>query len=390
MTNFFYGYGLMWIVVLLLYSLGWSDLCFDLQPGLLATIIFIIILSFIIGYIFRKELKYKENRNIIYNNKLFIVLLFCYVIEFIFEGSIPLFKVLNGVSYTNISFNGIPKFHIIITAASIVYSFYLSYIFVNTHNKKSLINFGLIIFYFMLIVQRQNIFICIIGFFNFFIADIRIRNNNKQMSKHEKWKKIIVTGILLMVSLYVFGVIGNMRYGSSWEWNDSSMITKLGKKNDKYPKYLPNEYFWSYIYIVSPLVNLNYNIEMTVPTQNIGEFVKQFIPDYISNKMFDSYKKSNILLPVSSLTASTAFIRAYQTFGYFGMLLLFIIQYGISILIFKLTKKHNNKLFMINLMSLIYVNLFSFFTNTLIYTTTSLILIISFAVSLGIKNNKWR
>ena len=57
MINVFYYNGIIWIGVLFLYFLGWSDLCTNLQVGLVTFIIVDIIVSFLIGFLFREKMK---------------------------------------------------------------------------------------------------------------------------------------------------------------------------------------------------------------------------------------------------------------------------------------------------------------------------------------------
>ena len=56
-------------------------------------------------------------------------------------------------------------------------------------------------------------------------------------------------------SLYIFGIMGNARYGL-WDSNDASMIMAVGKINDSFPDFIPKSYAWAYIYAISPLSNL--------------------------------------------------------------------------------------------------------------------------------------
>ena len=54
MLNVFYLYALIWIVILLLYSLGWSDMCINLSTEIIFFILTMIIVSIFIGYKKRK------------------------------------------------------------------------------------------------------------------------------------------------------------------------------------------------------------------------------------------------------------------------------------------------------------------------------------------------
>ena len=205
-------------------------------------------------------------------------------------------------------------------------------------------------------------------------------------SKIEKVRKVQIIAAFAIVGviiLYLFGVFGNMRYGSSWDWNDSWMITTLGQKNDKYPKFLPLEYFWGYTYLVTPLANLNYNIMNVEKQYNIESYAAELVPEFISRRI--SLKRAKIELPVSSLNASTGYARAYRTCGYLGIYLMFIIQIVLCIVIAYYTYRNNRKYFVVVCNILIYFLLLATFDNSFVYTTTAFLLIYAIICSLGIK-----
>lgn len=382
MLNVFYCYGIIWIVILLLYYLGWSDLCVPLDKTLFIFIIVSIIITFLIGYIFRKNLKYrplKENKH----KKPTITILFLafFILEILLERQIPLMNVLRGYSYDSVSFKGINGLHTIISALAIAYSFYLSYIYASFKEKKILYELGLIISYFILLVQRQNILICIVGFLNIIYASNSSRRKKNNSRKHNRvvLKKIIIA-VLILVMLYGFGIMGNMRYGSNWKWNDSSMIRILGRENEKYPSFIPEEYFWSYVYMVTPLVNLNANVDMYTPQYNSRQFFPEFITEIISNKL--EYKKEQVYLPVSSLTASTSYVRVYRSMGYLGIGIMYMMQMLVSITIIVITIHKNKDYLVVNCMCILYFLVFSFFENTFVYATSSIILMFALMNSL--------
>lgn len=387
MLNVFYCYGIVWSIILILYSFGWSDLCSSLNGWLLFILIVFIIVSFGIGYYFKDKIKFSipklKKVNVKNVSKIFMVF---FLFEFIIEWNIPLLNVLLGNAYNSVGFSGIPILHMVMTSLAIIYSFYLSYIFTLTKDKKMLLHLGLILLYFLLLMQRQNILICILIFINLFSVSIF---ENFKIKKIELKKKCFVGGALLLsvaLLLYLFGVFGNVRYGSNWKWNDSSMMMKLGRINDKYPSLLPEEYSWSYVYLVSPLVNLNENIKNKSEDSSIkvGKYILEFIPEFIANK-FNGYSKDKIYLPVKSLTASTSYVRAYNYTGFLGMVIMFIAQMGISIFVLLNTKKNNSSLVVVNCMCVLYFLIFSFFENTFVYSVTSMVLLFALIMSFDLK-----
>lgn len=384
MLNIFYTYSLIWIAILVLYSFGWSDLCTQLDTKLLIFLIISIILSLIIGKIVSNKFKFiklEQNPHKTKGTTLFLIIF--YILDFIYAKKIPILHVLAGNSYAAVNFNGIPTLHVLLSAFAIFYSTYLAYIFICFKEKKVLIEYILTISFFLLLVQRQNIFVCIMLFFNILWASKKNEFNRK--TKNKKGKYLILFVVFLSIALYGFGIIGNMRYGSKWDWNDSSMICKLGKISNKYPKVLPKEYFWSYLYLTSPLSNLNANIKNVNGNDNTTYFLMEFVPEVIRNNVFSSYEKKEVLLPVKSLNASTSFVRVYNYFGYAGMYAMSIFQLMISLVIIVITYKNQKKYFNVVCNILMYFLVFSFFENTVVYSTTSLLVIYSLFCNIKIK-----
>lgn len=387
MINIFYAYGLIWIVILWLYLLGWSDLCIKLDNGLIFFIIFSSITSIWIGYLMRKKMKFfKLEKNPHKSCKATIFLVCICIIDFLYARKIPILQVIRGESYRSGGFSGIPTIHMMISAFAIFYSIYLAYIFICFKKKSYLIEYFVVISFFILLMQRQNIFICIILFLNIWF--LNSLNQNYEKIKNKKYLYIIIASILLIVILYGFGIFGNIRYGDIFDKDDYSMISSLGKMNEHYPNWLPKEFFWSYTYLVSPLVNLNFNVINISNADNFSYFLMEFVPEFITNNLFSFYQKESVLLPVKSLTASTAYVRVYNYFGYFGMYLLYFVQLIISIWGINLTYKMRKEYFVVVANCLLYFFIFSFFTNTIVYSTTALVAIYSIMTNIKIKNFK--
>lgn len=373
MINIFYGYSIIWIIILLGYYLQWSDLCIPLDLRLLIFLVTSIIISFLIGYLFKKKLKFislKENPH--KKSTITVILIITYILEFLYARNIPLMSILvGGMSYLENNFEGIPIFHNFISSFTLFYSMYLSYIFFSFKDKKILKEIILVNLFFVLLMQRQNIIISFLFFLNIGLAC----NIHKITNKKKIIKIIFIFIILGIICLYIFGVLGNIRYGNNWSWNDSSMITQLGRMNDNYPKILPKEFFWSYTYLITPLVNLNYNISNYDSIDDIRLLVKEFLPDFVSSRVFDNNAKYTVNLPVSTLNASTAYVRAYLTYGIFGMYLMFFAQMLLCIFILNYAFKFNKEKFIVICNACAYFLFFTFFVNTFTYSITALLII---------------
>jgi hypothetical protein len=228
--------------------------------------------------------------------------------------------------------------------------------------------------------------ICLIGLLVCLIYPL-IRKTFDKNHKKEKKKniaKIVALLLSVLVILFGFGAIGNFRYGSRWKWYDTTMIEKLGRMNDRYPSFIPKQYFWSYVYAVTPLANLNANVEYYKNSdRDLKEYLYEYVPEYIENKI--GHERGTVILPVPSLTASTAYVGAFKYLGYLGMYLMFAMYMLITTLILNLCFKNNKEMLAVVCFSLTYFLLLSFFDNSFVYPTTSVIVVAALFLSFKYK-----
>ncbi len=370
MLNVFYLYSAMWVVILLLYSLGWSDLCISLSDDTVFFVLFMIACSALLGYLLKDKLKLRKlTKNPHKNKHVTIFLCVFYILDFLYERYIPLLNVIKGGSMYEKNFHGIPIFHFLISAFVFIYCFYLTYLFVCFKKKSLVVEYLATISIFILLFQRQNIMIVLLGTCLILLSSIQL----KGISLKRALLYFVFVLAFILIGLYVFGLMGNRRYGI-WDSHDSSMIFAVGKINDKYPDFIPKEYAWAYIYAISPLANLQYNINLGVDSSAVfGDFVWQFLPNYISKHLvFKSSIQSELLVP--SLTVCTSYADAFRAKGFVGMYSVYFAQTLIVFIVVQLYSK-DERCAVCAYASLIYFYLLSFFVNPIIYDITSLIVV---------------
>lgn len=381
MLNIFLLYSVVWSVVLILYFFGWSDHLSALSSDLLLFISISIIVSFIFSIFFRDKFKYKELKENPHKKRIIIFfLMLLYILSFLISKSVPLIDVIRGSTIKEISF-GMPHFNLFLISFSIVYSVYLSYIYLNFKDKKTLLEIMVIWGYFILTLERQNILICILLFLNILLSKYRMeRKANNKLNK-KAIRNIVLLIIALFVVLYGFGAIGNYRHG--YDFNDSYMISVVGRMNENYPKSIPQEYFWSYVYVTTPLANLNTNVNYLTPQNDAYSSFMLFLPQFIANRL--GFSKHAPLLVNKSLTASTAYANIYEYSGFSGMYIMFGVYMLVCAFIIYLCNKKNsdNNVIVQNL--LLYFLLFSFFTDTFYYPITALMVLYAFLLSFKFK-----
>jgi len=86
---------------------------------------------------------------------------------------------------------------------------------------------------------------------------------------------LVRTGILFIATLLVFGYVGDARSGRD-------AIIYIAAPTFDYPDWLPSAFIWVYIYLASPLNNVNHNIDIApnyFPLETAGTFIPSFARD---------------------------------------------------------------------------------------------------------------
>lgn len=326
-ANPFYLVAALWVAILVFYSLSWSNLCTVLDP-LLIVFVLVLILSFVLfGRYFQNQLmiqhvnEHNERQMEITSTVICLVL----VAGMVYNANIPLLAVLQGQPY-NTEVTNLPIVGTFFTATALWQTSRLCYCYQVDNTRSTLIQLIVLFSFFLITVQRQNIMVCILAvIFSIWTCSYK----GKHYSASASAMAIILLLTVLMAALFVFGAIGNARYGT-WLWNDSSMISAVGEINDGYPAWLPREFIWAYVYLVSPLANLNNNLSNVTPIGDFWLVILQLLPSSLSRRMMPAFEIAPYLVQ-PSLTASTAYVGPYIIGGSIGM---FVFMAAQQLLIF--------------------------------------------------------
>ncbi len=392
MLNFFYLYAIIWSAILLVYFFGWSDLCVPLDSRLSAFFLITIIISIVLGFVYRKKFKfsepktYKNSFNLINhldtNNRLsdgfskhnpYITLgiVGFNFLEFIYCRQIPIVYILfNGGKYeAHNGYTGIPTLHTLVISFGSFYAQYLFYRFICNDKDKRIIKEYIIILFFIYMTQFNRGGLMI----SFFMSALLYLGKNMETIRAKINVKAILVGVAVaIIVLYGFGVMGNVRYG--YAYNDSSYIEKLGRFNDNYPIWLPKQFMWPYIYIVSPIANINYNIMKGSANYNPIGFIMTLFPDFIVRRIYNGniYEPEHVVKHV--FNATPGFGTAYMNADIFGMYFLyFYMVIGFLFIWKRLPIKKEYRMPCLVIMDIIVI--FMFFTHTLYYSAISFQLI---------------
>lgn len=365
-ANPYTAFAVSWFLCLILYSLGWSDIFPPITLKLFIFLSALILLFAITGFFFNRipfatpKLSARLSPTI-----LLVVNGILFSFNFFYSG-IPL---LTG---TRMDDFGIPTVIVIATTLNSFTSVYCFYSFLHTRRKRYLLYILICFGFFIMAFSRGNIMMSLVTMF-FLWLNVKLPNLNI--------KKLLGIVCSVLLVMYLFGVAGNYRtindisrqeqsFDDSY---NSNVILGLGQASDSFRNSIvPGEFFWTYLYITSPLSNLQYNINKNSPSFSLGGLFYIFVDDLL----FDTVSKrvDSVLgrtprdpdLIVEQLTVPTTLAGSYNYAGWGGMtffmIFFWLFPFIYSLFIIK------NPLGIIGISTLCTVYFFSIFDNMFILT----------------------
>jgi len=233
------------IVPFLFYSFGWSNLYPKLGISLFSFYLFTFFICFLLGTLiyFVKPFHYTPVPISKWNNLIILFIYFFYFIEGLYSRKIPLIGFINGTYDYNEDTFGIGAIHTFVDTFDTFYSVYIFHQYLSSKKKSLLFLLFLCLFPFIILVYRANILNVLLGCFSVFL-----------LSRKTISFKIIVKSIIgITAILYFFGFMGNLRSAHG----DSTIIPRASEATEDFMNGpVPNEFYWSYLYIASPVANL--------------------------------------------------------------------------------------------------------------------------------------
>lgn len=371
--NAFTTYAVIFLLSITLYN---SDIAYSLLPLSDNTKLLILItsaISLLWGSYFTIIFKKKTiNQNIptslfFYIEKLFFLSLFLTAIQIILQPNLPIIEALKGAESHKyfVSSYGVPLLFPILLNLLMITAILYSYLLLqNFSNRKKLIS--RIIFSFLILFvffSRGTIALTLISIFFLYL-------NNMNKSNF----RIIYLLIFGLVSVYLFGLMGNVRV------QDSNFILRIaGVNSELFQKKIPSEFFWTYIYITSPLSNLEFTVITSSHHQFnfISLFSFDMLPDLIS-KYFIDLSSWRLYRPIviDAFTVGTIYARPIFNSGIFGAYIIFFVLLFFLTLIYLI--KINSSILQVYNSLLCTFSFICIFTNPLVFTGTILPLVILF------------
>ncbi len=362
--NPFLIYVFSFLFCIVVYLFGWSSSYPVLSLSFILFFSFTFIVSFYLGIIvYRyKEIEFKPIIESNAGSLIFILILFGYLMEFYNNKGIPLLMIFNGIDYDYRLF-GIKSFHVILLTFHGFYSVYLFHQLLSKFSLYKLLYFLVLLLLNVLIMNRGALIITLIqcAFLTLLYFD-KIRT-----------RLIFLAVLFFIVFSYFFGYVGNLRSAHG----DNKYIPRVnGATSTFLESKVPNEYFWMYLYISSPLANFQNSIYFADTQSSLKEkkitIINCFLPSFITKRLIDvesRTKKSHLIH--MNLTVCTIFNEMYLYFDWFGPIIMFLYLIAFSF-IYLIIIPSQSRYFITSLVLLCSFMLFNTFDNMFSFSGLSL------------------
>lgn len=369
---------LAWLFVFLLSFIPVSGV--TLIPGY--SLVVFVLLSFLTYFIaesvFKRRVKVSKSgvsRRGFYCLSV-VFLIFCSV-NFYFSGfRVPIGEYLGigYVRYNEFGVSGLQGFNNSLYLVMMMGFFYLSFY---KKDKLSLFLFIIFLLYPVLIVSRQVLFSLVLQlFFVWYVL------------YGAKGFRFYLYALLVGVfSIYLFGYLGDLRVASDGNDGYALMVDLLSAT--EFGQTLNSSFLWLYAYLVSPISNLQLNIDMATPSGNIVPYIQNILPTPVRVAVFGDLGfegADNVYLVNQNLNVGTAYLMPYLSYGWLGMAFHSFMMFLFIVFISLLKGRGLYGVFLYAVLIQIFV--FSIFTNLLFYLPVVFqVFIISIMILIDNKNS---
>jgi hypothetical protein len=391
MINPYFCYALAFGVALIIYPLDWSNLYPSLSFALVAFLLLSILLHILAG------IKFATGNGTVFRKldtpvlfrapvQVTIVLYVLWLAEFLYEGGVPLFNILFNRPYNYRTF-GIPSLHVFIVTFSSFYTIYLFHLYLSSRRRLVLTLFAVNLFAAILIYSRAMFF------FNTAACLFLFLTYRQRTPRYIRY--LFVAGMVVL--FYLFGVMGTLRVSREAKRPyDNTLFLKIGGASQSFvDSFIPKEYFWTYIYVTSPLANLQNNVN-SFPEQRprpgrLAEMINnEVLMDFASkriNTIFHRVREKEYTIP-GPFNVSTVYSRCYSYAGWPGMFIMAIVVLVIPLVYCKLVPRES-PFFLTGFVTLCTMYLFLAYDNTIRFTGLSFQLVYPVLLTFGIRKFTW-
>jgi len=315
LTNPFYIYVVSGLFLLGIYQLGWSTLFPMLSVELKIFLGITFFVSICFGIVFQKGIiRYYPYKNSFSYKPIFmtLVIVALFFIDYLYTGFLPIMRV--DLDYSKY---GAPGIHVVLISLSVFHAVTLFYIYLSKKSKEVLIQYVFVLILQILLLRRSNILWILFASFVIFL----------QQSKPIRIGKIVkyLLFLILIINL-LFGLFSDFRN----HLGKNHAIKYMGASNKFIQSGLNNSFYMFYLYSVSPIANLQSNINVKSSEGNLSS---NFFDYVVINTLPESLKKRLVssldIVPQSTktvldvLNVSTIYSSPFSYLGWIGAILIF-------------------------------------------------------------------
>lgn len=360
--NFIYVFA--FIVPFIFYSFEWSTLYPRLSLSLFLFYLFTFLVCIAAGVIIQltKPFSYHPIAEAKGNLAVLAILYVLYGAEAVYSGTLPIYAVLRGnFNYAEDTF-GLPVIHTFLVSFNTFYAIYLFHQYVSTRKRRLLWLFLLVLLPFILLVYRSSILNVLLGALVVFLF-------HKSVIPFRLILKT-VAGVLLV--FFLFGFLGNLRSANG----DATYIPRSSGATEEFLNSpIPKEFYWSYLYVASPVANLQNNINLVKSPEGnykdlvMNEFLPAFITKFIVQQEEKRFHQINPFLNVG-----TIYVYSFSYLRWTGIIIMFFYFLLLFNGYYLLVRKSDT--YKVTGLAILYnMIIFANFHNTIAYSASSLQLI---------------
>lgn len=360
--NFIYIFA--FLIPFVFYSFEWSTLYPRLSFSLFLFYLFTFITCAALGVAINltKPFNYKPIAESNWNIGVIVIIYLFYAAELLYTGTLPIYALLRGqFNYAEEAF-GLPVIHTFLVSFNTFYAIFLFHQYISTRKRRLLWLFFLVLLPFILLVYRSSTLNVLLGALIVFLFNKRVI----------PLSLILRTAAGVILVFFLFGFMGNMRSANG----DATYIPRASGATEKFlNSYIPKEFYWSYLYVASPVANLQNNINLVkVPEGTYKDLVlNEFLPAFVTKFVITQQeKKFHQINPF--LNVGTIYVYSFSYLRWQGIIIMFFYFLALINCYYLLIRKSDT--FKVTGMAiLINMIIFANFHNTISYSAASLQLI---------------
>ncbi len=215
-----------------------------------------------------------------------------------YAGGIPFIMVMRGIEFDYSQF-GIPTFHVVLSTFSSAFAAIRFSDYVVTRNRRYLVEALIPPLFAIVTFTRGTAMTSLITFGFIWLA-------------HRGFPgfRAMFCGLVAMLGvLYVFGVLGDIR--------SPGAIEEVGQPSAKFRQSeIPMPYFWTYIYVSSPLANFQNTVDSNWAANGSATqfIVAEMLPDFVSKRVLDvmGAEREDVARVAPTLNASSLYSKAFR------------------------------------------------------------------------------